>query len=163
MACVGRTKECTIVPSNHYGPIPGIPVGTMWRFRVQVPPDFLGSGAGPMGTDLPEAPAPGQGPPWGQVTGLDFRPAPSTVWLRLGAPGTGVIGFGRKVRPLALDVGARRVGLSCSVTASPKGAIHHLVVSAGQRVGGPSTSRGGHPRPEQRWGLFLGPGWGIRG
>ncbi|KAB1259333.1 E3 ubiquitin-protein ligase UHRF1 [Camelus dromedarius] len=35
MACVGRTKECTIVPSNHYGPIPGIPVGTMWRFRVQ--------------------------------------------------------------------------------------------------------------------------------
>ncbi|NXC87955.1 UHRF1 ligase, partial [Cercotrichas coryphoeus] len=36
MACVGRTKECTIVPSNHYGPIPGIPVGTMWKFRVQV-------------------------------------------------------------------------------------------------------------------------------
>uniref|UniRef100_A0A4W3HNW3 RING-type E3 ubiquitin transferase n=1 Tax=Callorhinchus milii TaxID=7868 RepID=A0A4W3HNW3_CALMI len=36
MACVGRTKECTIVPSNHYGPIPGTPVGTMWKFRVQV-------------------------------------------------------------------------------------------------------------------------------
>uniref|UniRef100_A0A3B5QRA0 E3 ubiquitin-protein ligase UHRF n=1 Tax=Xiphophorus maculatus TaxID=8083 RepID=A0A3B5QRA0_XIPMA len=36
MACVGRTKECTIVPSNHYGPIPGIPVGTTWKFRVQV-------------------------------------------------------------------------------------------------------------------------------
>ncbi|NXX96066.1 UHRF1 ligase, partial [Centropus bengalensis] len=36
MACVGRTKQCTIVPSNHYGPIPGIPVGTMWKFRVQV-------------------------------------------------------------------------------------------------------------------------------
>ncbi|XP_068020861.1 E3 ubiquitin-protein ligase UHRF1 isoform X2 [Melanerpes formicivorus] len=36
MACVGRTKECTIVPSNHYGPIPGVPVGTMWKFRVQV-------------------------------------------------------------------------------------------------------------------------------
>ncbi|XP_020827105.1 E3 ubiquitin-protein ligase UHRF1 isoform X1 [Phascolarctos cinereus] len=37
MACVGRTRECTIVPSNHYGPIPGIPVvGTMWKFRVQV-------------------------------------------------------------------------------------------------------------------------------
>lgn len=63
MACVGRTKECTIVPSNHYGPIPGIPVGTMWRFRVQVPPDFLGSGAGPTGTGLPEAPVPGRGPP----------------------------------------------------------------------------------------------------
>ncbi|CAG00621.1 unnamed protein product [Tetraodon nigroviridis] len=36
MACVGRTKECTIVPSNHYGPIPGVPVGSQWKFRVQV-------------------------------------------------------------------------------------------------------------------------------
>lgn len=36
MACVGRTKECTIVPSNHYGPIPGVPVGSLWKFRVQV-------------------------------------------------------------------------------------------------------------------------------
>lgn len=33
---MGRTKECTIVPSNHYGPVPGIPVGTTWKFRVQV-------------------------------------------------------------------------------------------------------------------------------
>lgn len=69
--------------------------------------------------------------------------------------------FGRKVRPLALKVGARRVGLSCSVAASPKGAVYFLVVFVGQRVGGPSTSRGGHPRPEQRWGLLPGPGWGI--
>ncbi|XP_063777449.1 E3 ubiquitin-protein ligase UHRF1-like [Pseudophryne corroboree] len=36
MACMGRSRECTIVPSNHYGPIPGVPVGTMWKFRVQV-------------------------------------------------------------------------------------------------------------------------------
>ena len=36
MACVGRTKQCTIVPSNHFGPIPGIPVGSLWKFRVQV-------------------------------------------------------------------------------------------------------------------------------
>ncbi|KAG7253623.1 hypothetical protein CRUP_029144, partial [Coryphaenoides rupestris] len=36
MACVGRTKECTIVPSNHYGPVPGVPVGTTWKFRVQL-------------------------------------------------------------------------------------------------------------------------------
>ncbi|KAI4886883.1 hypothetical protein NFI96_022587 [Prochilodus magdalenae] len=36
MACVGRTKQCTIVPSNHYGPVPGVPVGTLWKFRVQV-------------------------------------------------------------------------------------------------------------------------------
>ncbi|KAH9513390.1 E3 ubiquitin-protein ligase uhrf1 [Bulinus truncatus] len=36
MACVGRSKMCTIVSSNHYGPIPGVEVGTMWKFRVQV-------------------------------------------------------------------------------------------------------------------------------
>lgn len=42
MACVGRTKECTIVPANHFGPIPGVPVGTMWRFRVQVSADPTG-------------------------------------------------------------------------------------------------------------------------
>uniref|UniRef100_A0A8C6SFK1 RING-type E3 ubiquitin transferase n=1 Tax=Neogobius melanostomus TaxID=47308 RepID=A0A8C6SFK1_9GOBI len=36
MACVGRTKECTIVPPTHYGPVPGVPVGTTWKFRVQV-------------------------------------------------------------------------------------------------------------------------------
>ncbi|XP_075217787.1 E3 ubiquitin-protein ligase UHRF1-like [Lycorma delicatula] len=35
MACVGRTKECTIVPPNHFGPIPGVEVGTTWKFRVQ--------------------------------------------------------------------------------------------------------------------------------
>ncbi|XP_050422764.1 E3 ubiquitin-protein ligase UHRF1-like isoform X2 [Adelges cooleyi] len=36
MACVGRTKQCNIVPSNHFGPIPGVEVGTSWLFRVQV-------------------------------------------------------------------------------------------------------------------------------
>ncbi|KAK7010488.1 E3 ubiquitin-protein ligase UHRF1 [Biomphalaria glabrata] len=36
MACVGRSKMCTIVSSNHYGPIPGVEVGTLWKFRVQV-------------------------------------------------------------------------------------------------------------------------------
>uniref|UniRef100_A0A673WHP1 E3 ubiquitin-protein ligase UHRF n=1 Tax=Salmo trutta TaxID=8032 RepID=A0A673WHP1_SALTR len=36
MACVGRSKQCTIVPSNHYGPVPGVPVGSIWKFRVQV-------------------------------------------------------------------------------------------------------------------------------
>ncbi len=35
MACAGRSKECTIVPSNHFGPIPGVDVGTTWRFRFQ--------------------------------------------------------------------------------------------------------------------------------
>ncbi|XP_013789872.2 E3 ubiquitin-protein ligase UHRF1-like, partial [Limulus polyphemus] len=35
MACVGRTKECTLVPPNHFGSIPGIEVGMMWKFRVQ--------------------------------------------------------------------------------------------------------------------------------
>lgn len=36
MACIGRTTECTMVQKNHYGPIPGVDVGTCWKFRVQV-------------------------------------------------------------------------------------------------------------------------------
>ncbi|KAJ8686457.1 hypothetical protein QAD02_022251 [Eretmocerus hayati] len=36
MACVGRTKICTLVPIFHVGPIPGIEVGMMWKFRFQV-------------------------------------------------------------------------------------------------------------------------------
>lgn len=36
MACVGRTRECTLVPPNHLGAIPGVEVGTQWKFRVQV-------------------------------------------------------------------------------------------------------------------------------
>ena len=36
MACVGRQKVCNVVPPNHFGPIPGVEVGTMWKFRVQV-------------------------------------------------------------------------------------------------------------------------------
>lgn len=36
MACVGRTKKCNIVPLHHFGPIPGVEVGSSWLFRVQV-------------------------------------------------------------------------------------------------------------------------------
>lgn len=36
MATVGRTTVCTIVPTNHFGAVPGVEVGTMWKFRVQV-------------------------------------------------------------------------------------------------------------------------------
>ncbi|KAG5881112.1 hypothetical protein JTB14_024357 [Gonioctena quinquepunctata] len=39
MACVGRTKECTLVSKDHYGPVPGIEVGTCWKFRLQVSED----------------------------------------------------------------------------------------------------------------------------
>ncbi|XP_023230679.1 E3 ubiquitin-protein ligase UHRF1-like [Centruroides sculpturatus] len=35
MACVGRTKECTIVPPNYFGQIPGVEVGMCWKFRMQ--------------------------------------------------------------------------------------------------------------------------------
>lgn len=34
MATVSRTKEDSM-PKNHYGPIPGIEVGTQWLFRMQ--------------------------------------------------------------------------------------------------------------------------------
>lgn len=40
MACVGRTKICSLVPSNHRGPVPGIEVGMCWIFRVQVNKSF---------------------------------------------------------------------------------------------------------------------------
>ncbi|XP_065217147.1 E3 ubiquitin-protein ligase UHRF1-like [Planococcus citri] len=30
-----RTSQCTIVPANHFGPIPNIPVGTCWEYRLQ--------------------------------------------------------------------------------------------------------------------------------
>lgn len=35
-ACAGRQKVCTIVPQNHFGPVPGVEVGTQWKFRLQV-------------------------------------------------------------------------------------------------------------------------------
>ncbi|RKO85294.1 PUA-like domain-containing protein [Blyttiomyces helicus] len=39
MACAGTSKKCTIVPSNFFGPIPGIEVGQSWKFRAQVAED----------------------------------------------------------------------------------------------------------------------------
>ncbi|MPC40208.1 E3 ubiquitin-protein ligase UHRF1 [Portunus trituberculatus] len=35
-ACAGRQKVCTIVPQNHFGPVPGVEVGTLWKFRLQI-------------------------------------------------------------------------------------------------------------------------------
>ena len=40
MATVGRIKECTIVPVNHFGPVPGVEVGTRWKFRIGVSSRF---------------------------------------------------------------------------------------------------------------------------
>lgn len=36
MACMGRTRACTLVPPNHFGALPNVPVGSLWKFRVQV-------------------------------------------------------------------------------------------------------------------------------
>ncbi len=36
MATVGRSKSCTKVPSDHFGPIPGIDVGMCWKYRIQL-------------------------------------------------------------------------------------------------------------------------------
>ncbi|PAA54294.1 hypothetical protein BOX15_Mlig006972g1 [Macrostomum lignano] len=35
-ACSGRTKTCTLVPTNHFGPVPSVEVGQSWMFRLQV-------------------------------------------------------------------------------------------------------------------------------
>jgi len=34
-ATAGRTKECTIVPKEHLGPVPGVEVGMSWLMRIQ--------------------------------------------------------------------------------------------------------------------------------
>lgn len=36
MACAGRSRECTLVAPNHFGPVPNVPVGSCWKFRLQV-------------------------------------------------------------------------------------------------------------------------------
>ncbi|RWS03975.1 E3 ubiquitin-protein ligase UHRF1-like isoform X3 [Dinothrombium tinctorium] len=35
LSCVGRTKVADFVKKDHFGPIPGVDVGTWWRFRFQ--------------------------------------------------------------------------------------------------------------------------------
>lgn len=127
MACVGRTKECTIVPSNHYGPIPGIPVGTMWRFRVQVPPPprLWGSADGFCALTGRWARAT---PRAGARAGLQARRG---GW----GPGShrGEDALGRRARPLALRVGGSEgCGSGVSTAARPRDGVHVLLVFAGQ-------------------------------
>ncbi len=35
-ATAGKSKDCTLVPKNHFGPIPGIVPGMLWKYRIQV-------------------------------------------------------------------------------------------------------------------------------
>jgi len=60
---------------------------------------------------------------------------------------------------VALKAGVRAFELICSVWSM--GCHLPLGGFTGQRVGGPSTSRGGYPWPEQSRGLLLGPGWRV--
>ena len=41
MATTGRSKTCTKVPSNHFGPIPGVEVGMCWKYRIQISEEGL--------------------------------------------------------------------------------------------------------------------------
>ncbi|KAJ1657765.1 hypothetical protein IWQ61_002889 [Dispira simplex] len=36
MACASVNKKCTIVKPTHVGPIPGIPVGSLWYYRIRL-------------------------------------------------------------------------------------------------------------------------------
>lgn len=36
VSCIGRSKECTVVSRNHFGKVPGVPVGKHWRYRIHV-------------------------------------------------------------------------------------------------------------------------------
>ena len=39
MACVGRAQDKCLGQKGHAGPVPGVPVGTLWRYRVQCSED----------------------------------------------------------------------------------------------------------------------------
>ncbi|CAM9845099.1 unnamed protein product [Chrysoparadoxa australica] len=39
MACVGRSKVCTSVDKSHLGAIPGVVVGSLWQYRVEISED----------------------------------------------------------------------------------------------------------------------------
>ena len=41
MATTGRSKTCTKVPPNHFGPIPGVEVGMCWKYRIQISEEGL--------------------------------------------------------------------------------------------------------------------------
>lgn len=41
MATAGRSKVCTKVPANYFGPIPGIEVGMCWKYRLQLSEEGL--------------------------------------------------------------------------------------------------------------------------
>ncbi|CAM9338943.1 unnamed protein product [Discosporangium mesarthrocarpum] len=41
MACVGRTRVCTSVDKHHFGAVPGVRVGSMWQFRMEVSEDGI--------------------------------------------------------------------------------------------------------------------------
>ena len=36
LANVGVKNKCTIVPINHFGPVPGVPVGSLWSNKILV-------------------------------------------------------------------------------------------------------------------------------
>lgn len=113
MACVGRTRECTIVPANHFGPIPGVPVGTMWRFRVQVSADVTGFQTFIFGVCVPYVAGAGNASEWGSggcllgggcrvaarsfipITASSFMVAGLSHWAGVFLSGTVILGSGQ--------------------------------------------------------------------
>lgn len=90
------------MPSNHFGPIPGIPVGTMWRFRVQVRVDVrLCSSASRRWPS--SSPSAGEGHPKGRRLGWDSHQLLPWYGLDSGLQGlrvllTGLMRLDRRVR-----------------------------------------------------------------
>lgn len=112
------------------------------------------------GPGLPGAPPLGRAIP--RAGGWGFTPGPSLVWPGLDLSGAEVLITG--VMLSVEESGAGSKGGSEEgrrAAAGPGGATYFSVVFTGQRVWGPSTSCGRHPRPEQRWGVLPGPGWRV--
>ena len=68
-ACQGRTKVCSKVSKNHFGPIPGVAVGQTWLMRIQVSEDGV------------------HRPPVAGISGLSY-------WPRLTLPLVNIINLG---------------------------------------------------------------------
>lgn len=90
------------MPSNHFGPIPGIPVGTMWRFRVQVRVDVRLCGSASRRW-LSSSPSAGEGHPKGRRLGWDSHQLLPWYGLDSGLQGlrvllTGLMRLDRRVR-----------------------------------------------------------------
>lgn len=142
MACVGRTKQCTIVPSNHYGPIPGVPVGSLWKFRVQVSGTELY-----LSTNTRTV-----------SQSCLFQSPPGSWWLCLVM---WMPGEGRKWLLVSMCEDDLVFSVAQSLELYQRPPLIHYHVHSGQWVWRPQATCRWHSWQEQRWCLLTRISWGL--